>query len=403
MTKSQKNLIGLLFSFLLFAIIVFRGELLSFPNRPRISAFMQNHFSLWGISLSILLFGYFLAKAFKIKWWLFIAFFVFWECTYLFVFNFGPKFLPESIKAKGFFGHFKRVSLANRPLIQFEADCARYDSTLFYTLKPGQSTFASYEFDNQYNVNSGGFRDSEADLSHPEVLFLGDSFTMGWGIDQDKTFAQVFENQTKLKVLNSGISSYGTAREYFSFKKISPDSLKLIVIQFHDTDLEENNYWIKNKKLGDKTVADFESQVKNNSKIKKYYLFKHLKAAIIDFIRPSPKLDPNAKGNDLGAEFKKIASFGKDFFTIVKQIRETYSGPIIFTYAGSFYTEPKVVAVFEKYAKENKVENIHFVNMGEKLTTEDYYFLDDHINAKGHEKIGNEVVSKWRTINPANN
>ncbi len=213
----------------------------------------------------------------------------------------------------------------------------------------------------------------------------------------------MFENQTKLKTLNSGISSYGTAREYFSFKKISPNSLKLIVIQFHDTDLEENNYWINNKKLGDKTEADFESQVKNNSKIKKYYLFKHLKAAIIDFITQSPNLDPNAKGNDLGAEFKKIPTFGKDFYTIVEQIRETYAGPIIFTYAGSFYTEPKVVAVFEKYAKENKVENVHFVNMGEKLTTEDYYFLDDHINSKGHEKIGNEVISKWRTINPANN
>ncbi len=403
MTKSQKNLIGLLFSLLLFAIIVFRGELLSFPNRPRVHAFMQDYFSVWGISLSILLFGYFLAKTFKIKWWVFIVLFVFWECTYLFVFNFGPKILPESIKAKGFFGHFKGVSLASRPLIQFEADCARYDSSLFYTLKPGQSNFASYEFDNKYDVNSIGFRDSEADLNHPEVLFLGDSFTMGWGIDQDKTFAQVFEKQTKLKALNSGISSYGTAREYLSFKKISPDSLKLIVIQFHDTDLEENNYWIKNKKLGDKTAADFESQVENNSRIKKYYLFKHLKAAIIDFITPSPKLDPNAKGNDLGAEFKKIPSFRKDFYTIIAQIRETYAGPIVFTYAGSFYTNPKVVEVFEKYVTENKIEGLYFVNMGGKLTTEDYYFLDDHINAKGHKKIGNELVLKWRTIAAANN
>lgn len=398
MTKSQKNLIGLLFSVLLFAIIVFRGELLSFPNRPRVNAFMQDYFSVWGISLSILLFGYFLAKAIKTKWWLFIAIFSFWEITYLVIFNFGPNFLPESIKGKGFFGHFKRVSLANRPLIQFEDACAKYDSTLFYTLKPGKSNFVSYEFNNQYEVNSAGFRDSESDLNHPEVLFLGDSFTMGWGIDQDKTFAQVFEKQSKLKTLNSGISSYGTAREYFNFKKVSPDSLKLIVIQFHDTDLEENNYWIKNKKLGDKTVADFESQIKNNIKVKKYYLFKHLKAALIDFITPSPKLDPNANGDDLGAEFKKFPSYSKDFFGIVNQIREKYTGPIIFTYSGSFYTEPKVVQTFEKYAVDNKVENIYFVNMGGKLTTEDYYFLDDHINTKGHEKIATELLKKWNAI-----
>jgi hypothetical protein len=100
----------------------------------------------------------------------------------------------------------------------------------------------------------------------------------------------------------------------------------------------------------------------------------------------------------LGIEYKRIPSFTKDFFEIVNQIREKYNGPIIFTYTGSFYTEPKVVQAFEKYAMDNKVENIYFVNMGGKLTTEDYYFLDDHINAKGHEKIANELLKKWNAI-----
>ena len=402
MTKPQKNLIGLLFSVLLFAIIVFRGDLLSVSNRPRINAFMQDYFSVWGVSLSILLFGYFLAKIFKTKWWFFIAVFLFWEFTYIMAFHFVPQTLPSSTKAMDFFGHFKGVAIANRPLIQFEAECARYDSTLFYTLKPGESHFASFEFDNKYQVNSMGFRDCEADLHHPEVLFLGDSFTMGWGIDQDKTFAQVFENKTTLKTLNSGISSYGTAREYHSFKKIRPDSLKLIVIQYHDTDLEENNYWVKYKKFGEKTELDFDHQVRINEEVKKYFLFKHVKAGIIQFLTQGTKMNTNLPSN-LGAEYVRIPSFTKDFFEIVKQIRQTYDNPIIFTYVGSFHTEPKVVEVFEKYALENKIEGLYFVNMGRKLSIEDYYFFDDHINAKGHEKIGNELVKKWKSISSANN
>jgi hypothetical protein len=36
--------------------------------------------------------------------------------------------------------------------------------------------------------------------------------------------------------------------------------------------------------------------------------------------------------------------------------------------------------------------------MGGKLSIEDYYFLDDHINAKGHEKIATELLKKWITI-----
>lgn len=337
------------------------------------------------------------------KWWIFIAIFLLWEFTYVMVFNFGPQILPTSTKGKGYFGHFKGVALANRPLIQFDAECARYDSTLFYTLKPGESHFAGFEFDNKYEVNSLGFRDSEADLNHPEVLFLGDSFTMGWGIDQDETFAQVFENKTKLKTLNAGISSYGTAREYHSFKKIRPDSLKLIVIQYHDTDLEENNYWVKNKKLGEKTESDFDNQVNNNEKVKKYYLFKHAKAGIIQFLTKKSKNNTNSPSIKLGTVYNRIPSFTKDFFEIIKQIRQTYHNPIIFTYTGSFYTEPKVVEVFEKYASENKIEGMYFVNMGGKLSIEDYYFLDDHINAKGHEKIGNELVKKWKSISSANN
>ena len=398
MTKSQKNLIGLLFSILLFAIIVFRSELLFFEGRPRVNAFVENYITIWGITFSFLIFGYFLSRVFKQKWYLFIVILLLWEFSYVFIFNYGFKFLPESIKSKAFFGHFKRVSLTYRPLIQFEENCAKYDSTVFYTLKPGESNFASYEFENKYNVNSAGFRDSETDLNSPEVLFLGDSFTMGWGIDQDKTFAQYFENQTNLKTLNSGISSYGTAREFFSFKKIKPDSLKLVVIQYHDTDLEENNYWITNKRLGNKTKTDFDSQVENNNKIKKYYLFRYIKAALIGFLSPNPKLDPNAPKDRLGAEFTRIPSFNNDFYLIISQIRETFKGPIIFTYTGSFYTDSNVVKAFENYAADKKIQNMFFLNLGGNLNTEDYFFLDDHINAKGHKKIGIELVKKWMII-----
>ena len=402
MTKTQKNLIGILFSVFLFAILVFRTDLLIVQNRPGISDFLSNYVGTWGITLAFLLFAYFLAKTFNVKWWIFILVIILIELTYVFVLNYGPKTLPESVKLTKTFTHFKKVALANRPLIQFDSSCAKFDSVLFYTLKPGKSTFGSYEFNNTYHVNSKGFRDSEEDLYHPQVLFLGDSFTMGWGIDQDKTFASVFEQKSGLKCLNTGISSYGTARESFNLGKTDADSLKLMVIQYHDTDLEENRFWIKNKRLGSKTPFDFDFQVKNNEKIKKYYLFKYLKDGIITLLTPNPRQDPNKSEKVLVGEYEKYPEFLEDFYKICTQMREKYQGPIIFTFTGSFYTETGIVDVFKAYAESNKIDNIYFVNLGQKLNTDHYFYLDDHLNQKGHQVVADELLKGWNEIKNQN-
>jgi hypothetical protein len=398
MTKTQKNLIGILFSIFLFAVLVFRTDLLNVQNRPRINFFLVNYLAHWGISVSFLLFAYFLGKTLKVKWWIFILILLFVEINYIFILNYGPKTLPDRIKLTKFFTHFKKVALVNRPLIQFDSNCARYDSVLFYTLKPGKSTFGSYEFNNTYEVNSKGFRDTEGDLHHPEVLFLGDSFTMGWGVDQDKTFASVFEQKSGLKCLNTGISSYGTARESFNLGKTDADSLKLIVVQFHDTDLEENSFWIKNKRLGSKTQADFNVQLKNNEKIKKYYLFKYLKDGIITLVTPNPRQDPNKSEKVLVGDYEKYPNFLEDFYKICAQMREKFKGPIIFTFTGSFYTEKAVVDAFKAFAESNNIENVYFVNLGTKLNEKHYFYLDDHLNQKGHQMVAEELLKGWGKI-----
>src|SRR5690606_19694091 len=122
---------------------------------------------------------------------------------------------------------------------------------------PGISTFKSFEFNTTYDVNALGVRDDAASLEHPEVIFLGDSFTMGWGVEGEESFPAVFEQNSGLRCLNTGVSSYGTAREMRMLARTQLDSLKAIVIQFHDTDLEENNFYVKNNRLGSRTQSDF--------------------------------------------------------------------------------------------------------------------------------------------------
>ena len=115
-------------------------------------------------------------------------------------------------------------------VIQYEPDCSQYDPELFYTLKPGSCFFSGREFNNQYFINSLGLRDDEESLKAPEVIVLGDSVAMGWGIEQNETMAQQIEAMAGLKVLNAGISSYGTVREMKLLNRLDLSRVKYLVI-----------------------------------------------------------------------------------------------------------------------------------------------------------------------------
>ena len=124
--------------------------------------------------------------------------------------------------------------------IQYDRAASQFDGSLQYILKPGSHSFENWEFSTRVDVNREGLRDSEQNLQSPEVIFLGDSYTMGWGVEEKDSFVRQFGNATGKKCLNAGISSYGTAREYMMLKRLSLDSCKLLVIQYHENDLLEN-------------------------------------------------------------------------------------------------------------------------------------------------------------------
>ena len=81
------------------------------------------------------------------------------------------------------------------------------------------------EFDIDIVISSGGLRDREYSYAKPDntrrVLCLGDSFTFGYGVEWDETFAKVLEEHlchgrsggTQWQVLNAGVSGTGTAHQ----------------------------------------------------------------------------------------------------------------------------------------------------------------------------------------------
>lgn len=91
------------------------------------------------------------------------------------------------------------------------------------------------------SINSDGFRDRKYLLEKNNkyrIIFLGDSITFGWGVEQNETFESILETElNKLyptEILNFGIGNYNTEQEINLFLekglKYNPD--KVVVFYF---------------------------------------------------------------------------------------------------------------------------------------------------------------------------
>jgi hypothetical protein len=97
-------------------------------------------------------------------------------------------------------------------------------------------------------------RDIQLDFAHHNfrILMLGDSFTMGKGVADDKTFSAILETSLRQKnknveVLNGGVDSYSPILSYFQLtvdlKDLHPD---LVVLNLDMSDLVQEAVYRKN-------------------------------------------------------------------------------------------------------------------------------------------------------------
>lgn len=124
------------------------------------------------------------------------------------------------------------------------------DDKLRYKHMPNcKLTYSNSEMDADFFTNSQGFRDVENYEDAPEsekILFLGDSFTFGFGVKQEEVFSAVLQKKLKEKrkgiaVVNAGAVGYGTDQEYIFLKESGINMKpKLVIINIYANDLSDN-------------------------------------------------------------------------------------------------------------------------------------------------------------------
>lgn len=118
---------------------------------------------------------------------------------------------------------------------------ARFDPDLGWANRPAaQGRVVTEEFEYRARTNSLGLREQEFELRKRagtrRVLFLGDSMTWGWGVNDGRRFTDLIaaELAPRTQVINLAVPGYGTDQQAWSLadlgEGLDPDAVVLVFV-----------------------------------------------------------------------------------------------------------------------------------------------------------------------------
>jgi hypothetical protein len=121
----------------------------------------------------------------------------------------------------------------------------RHDPDLGWSLPPHNARQVTVTRTVSMRSNSLGLRDAElAPGTGPTILFLGDSFTEGFDVEPEERFSDRLRgNLPAVRILNAGVTGYGTDQEYLQLQRLWPRVEPTVVVLMFcvDNDREDNS------------------------------------------------------------------------------------------------------------------------------------------------------------------
>jgi hypothetical protein len=266
-----------------------------------------------------------------------------------------------------------------RSIFQGDASCEEPNKYLGYRPKNGSCKFSNFEFETTLNFNDGAsVINTPINHSLPKIIVVGDSHAMGWGVSTNQTFSYKL-GELGYELRNYSMASYATEQEIVSaIESDLFDRANYIIIQYCENDLKTNKERLSEYK----------------DKIYKFYLDKQKKQ--ITSLTIQDKIKGASKMFWDKLIFLKAFSYPFRIFLYKEKnyIRNAYDDQknIIEIINNYPILKNKKIIVFysnsfgKKFTEWNrKVDNILFLDLN--LDKTDYFFIDDHLNEKGHQKI----------------
>ncbi len=269
--------------------------------------------------------------------------------------------------------------MGSRNIWQAQTDCVAFDQDLLYKPKDGACRFRNAEFDTVLTFSPEG-RSTGPKPAGTGIAVLGDSHAMGWGVGDEETFAAVLQKESNRPVYNMAVASYGTARELMRLEKSGiMDKVDTVIIQYCENDLEENTQFGPASSSANREKFAVIAHAADPSFSKKLtYLWKSYR---FTFKAPFSRKKKFAATDPI--------DFSPHYRPLMDRIREhdaLRSKQVIVFYSNAhgrgFRSFPA--------GPDRELPNVVFVDPG--LERSDYYRIDDHLTAKGHEKLARRLL-----------
>ncbi len=285
-----------------------------------------------------------------------------------------------------------------------QATCGRVvGNELIYTLRPGTCRFENAEFDTKLIIDADGFRNAPEHLGSGSVrvAVLGDSYAMGWGVEQDEKLASILATDPRFQVRDLAMSSYGTARELFAFQRFAADA-DVVVVQYTLNDWAENAAFLSSPEA---FWAGAAARAKAYNERLIAYRQRGLGTQVVQSVARAAMAGLATSWRWLGLPPRLSASTPQ---RVVDQNARAFAR-VMAHFAPTL--KDKIVIVFDVFPRKVRVNvppalrrELARVGMSEVIVLDlvgtlrmsDFFHLDDHIRASGHAKIAARIVKELR-------
>ncbi len=262
-----------------------------------------------------------------------------------------------------------------REIWQSNDECIEFDKDLVYVPKKTSCKFNNVEFNTSLTFDEyGRYSEHPKNYTNDGIIVLGDSHAMGWGVNDNDTFAALLEKKINKPVYNLAVSGYGTPRELIRLEKSNLiDKVDTIIIQYCYNDYGEN----KDFRINEEDVAKEKFNIVGKSKpisfLKKLRKsFRYSLTIPIDILTDKNQLMDFENHKNLLESKLKQSSILKDKKIIIFYVNG---------YDMKFKNFPN--------EKSNNFKNLTYYDFDVGL--EHTYKIDGHLSKVGHSYVADEL------------
>lgn len=282
------------------------------------------------------------------------------------------------------FRRFHRTYLQGTP-IQFRPDCSEPDSQLLYRLRPGVCRFATDEFDTEVRVSVRHLREDRLDRN-PGLVFLGDSYTLGWGVAREAAFPALVGEGLRLREAVVANSSYGTVRELLLLRRLGLSGSAPVVLQYCTNDLEENRAYIRSGGYVPSPSGEYLRWVAVAARIERRWMFAHARHwfsflwSDLSGLLAKPALTGQAPPTP--------ADHADTLLRVLEAFADDLRGRQVFVFGADFAeSEAGFVQAMNRPTLSPRRVSVRALTAAHVLRPEDRFRLDQHWRASGHARL----------------